>query len=139
MPQLKSCDLCPKTFVHSGSLSYHKKTHREAKEYDCLQCDESFKLESHLKTHSLTHTGEKSHKCVHCSFSCKNTSSLKRHVLKQHSEVKCKQCDFTCIGQVTLKTHAKTHTKPVIFKCNVCSKSFSQTSHLNKHKKSMHS
>ena len=53
MSKEKSCDLCPKAFASSSSLSHHKKTHSGVKKFSCVHCGKSFGENGDLKKHSL--------------------------------------------------------------------------------------
>lgn len=81
------------------------------KPYKCLQCLKSFVSSGVLKSHIRTHTGVKTYKCLICDTMFTTNGSLKRH-MSTHSEVRpfmCPYCQKTFKTSVNCKKHMKTH------------------------------
>ena len=81
------------------------------KPYKCIQCMKSFVSSGVLKAHIRTHTGVKSYKCLICDSLFTTNGSLKRH-MSTHSEVRpfmCPYCQKTFKTSVNCKKHMKTH------------------------------
>lgn len=81
------------------------------KPFKCLQCTRSFVSSGVLKAHIRTHTGLKAYKCLICDSTFTTNGSLKRH-MSTHSEVRpfmCPYCQKTFKTSVNCKKHMKTH------------------------------
>ncbi|XP_023863960.1 zinc finger protein 646 isoform X1 [Salvelinus sp. IW2-2015] len=96
------CDLCGRSYRHSGSLLNHKKTHSEnlhhctlclqtfpdpialqvhsqMKRHCCPDCGKTFCLVSHLQSHMEVHSKERTLVCSPCHQSFPNPASYQQH------------------------------------------------------------
>ena len=90
------------------------------KPYKCGQCLRSFVSSGVLKAHVRTHTGEKCYKCLICDATFTTNGSLKRH-MSTHSEVRpfmCPYCQKTFKTSVNCKKHMKTHRHELAMQVN---------------------
>ena len=81
------------------------------KPYKCVQCHKSFVSSGVLKSHIRTHAGTRAYRCVACDALFTTNGSLKRH-LSTHSETRpfmCPYCQKTFKTSVNCKKHMKTH------------------------------
>ena len=121
-----ACPLCDKRFIQSGNLKLHLAYHSGEKNHVCEICGKAFIQNANLKQHMLSHSGdgtsktrdskEKSHVCIICGLAYRLAGSLQRHMCSHTGE----------------PPPEKPH------KCNLCEKSFTQSSGLYIHKKNAH-
>ncbi|KAI9674752.1 MAG: zinc-finger protein [Caeruleum heppii] len=102
-------------FSQRGKLERHIQVHTGFKSCQCSICGNVFSAPQALAQHRRTHTGEKPYKCELCGKEFAQGSAL--------------------------TMHRRTHTKERPLKCDYpgCNKSFSESSNLSKHRKSMYS
>ena len=107
MANIRSCDLCPKTFASRSGLYFHNLTHTGDKRHKCDQCNKSFTKRHRWKEHVLTHIGEKLQKCTQCDYSSNCAANLRRHMKKHAGEksFQCNQCNYSSIGLARMKQH----------------------------------
>ncbi|XP_064651996.1 zinc finger protein 708-like [Lineus longissimus] len=99
---------CKRTFVVEYKLKYHMREHlniRESK-WECQQCGEKFCTEYRLKRHALCHSSTQ----FTCDV-CGNLSSSARHLL----------------------IHKKMHTQENNYQCQVCLKTYQNSSGFRSH------
>ncbi|XP_056265565.1 gastrula zinc finger protein XlCGF7.1-like isoform X2 [Pseudoliparis swirei] len=130
-----SCQVCKKTFKHSGSVQRHLLTHTREKPFSCSVCEKSFRRKSRLKLHMMMHTGEKPFSCSQCGRGFTERASLKRHMTIHTGEkpFSCSVCEKTFIHRGKLKGHMITHTGEKQFSCSVCTKYYTRMEHLKRH------
>lgn len=80
--------------------------------------------------------------CNICGHRCVTQQQLNNH-LTTHSREKKFKCDFPGCGKVfgvktALSTHKRTHTNEKPFACRWCGDSYSDSSNLSKHRKTVH-
>ena len=89
-------------------------------------------------------TGESIVKCPHCDYACLGQDHLDRHVRHRHGHIgrngryKCERCEYSTDKMSCMTQHHRTHTGERPFRCDDCSKAFSNRSALLKHRRSIH-
>ena len=93
------------------------------REHDCSLCDAKFNRVHHLKRHLRTvhHRDERYHFCDICHKSFGREDTMKKHRANH------------------LRSTPKTETSPLRCQCDICGQTFSNPSHLSRHKRSKHS
>lgn len=124
------CKECGKQFKSRAGLYEHIKQHNDHVRYRCDICGKSFRMKSHLEGHINSHDNNKPFGCGNCERTFCYKSSADRHYkrcLKRSedpNQPKCKKCGETFRTRNLLKEHlVKEHTE-VLYKCNVCGKSY---------------
>ena len=150
---LEQCAHCKKQFKNSVLFKRHMLVHSE-KEFDCDECPKKFSRKDLLKRHEKTvHLWDTSYnmkamlkdaqfmngyKCDRCGKFLLKSEQMIRH----HDEKKCiNECDIcgkTFKEKRFLMTHKMAHDGPSKFTCNLCEKSFSYKSGLQKHIRNVH-
>jgi len=142
------CDICPKSFYTITELKRHKNKHDGIKPFLCDQCPHASTSKSHLKEHKLGCHPEngpeemlKMFVCDICSKSFGTNERLKIHIHRQHVKndvFSCDQCSYATSHVTSMKNHKRTHTGERPYVCHICSKTFTQPQHLNRHIKGVH-
>ena len=79
--------------------------------------------------------------CSICGISFNKSSNFKRHFISMHSDVsyKCNECDLSFKRKDYLKTHTDSvHKKIRSYQCSACGERFNQSSHRNRHFRTVH-
>ncbi|KAI5252018.1 hypothetical protein E4T42_03883 [Aureobasidium subglaciale] len=110
--------------------------------WDGCEKDAPFGTKNHLDRHMQNHTRFKPFACNICGHRCVTQQQLNNH-LTTHSREKKFKCDFPGCGKVfgvktALSTHKRTHTNEKPFSCRWCGDSYSDSSNLSKHRKTVH-
>jgi uncharacterized Zn-finger protein len=103
--QLFKCKSCEKSYLTTGALKMHIRTHTLP--CKCKVCGKSFSRPWLLQGHYRTHTGEKPFKCEICYRAFADRSNLRAH-MQTHSFIKkyqCKSCDRTFSRMSLLNRH----------------------------------
>ncbi|XP_063437223.1 uncharacterized protein LOC134718551 [Mytilus trossulus] len=132
------CHICGRGFICAGYLRKHLKMHAGTRKWKCEVCDKKFTQSGALKKHMQTHTGEMPWACTFCDrrFACND--SLLQHE-KQHKGIvekffHCSLCPKTFTRASGKLIHMKTvHERLRPFKCDICTKTFSNRGNLQKH------
>ncbi|XP_075238381.1 uncharacterized protein LOC142334322 isoform X2 [Lycorma delicatula] len=127
------CSTCSKAFNSLGNLQRHYRTHTGEKPYVCSLCNSCFSQLSHLRQHHQTHTDEKL-ECPICSVCISNDRNFKRHMKLHTGErpFKCDTCSATFTQQSHLKKHSRTHNNTV-YACSNCKASLSDLNEYKEH------
>lgn len=152
------CDICKRYFGQKSQIQTHMNTHYPKAYRSCSLC--SIKCENNICLyHGKSNTSE-INPCYICGEKCIGVTKLLEHVESKHKDngrYKCNACNITfmkvgcflkhyessvhatgkcfiCSKVVkNMELHMRIHTNTRPFKCTFCSKSFTQTSHLNAH------
>ena len=91
LPNIYSCDNCPKKYMCNRSLLRHKKhQHPEDpnKLFKCNHCPQVFTNCSSFSHHTHTHSKEALFRCSKCGSRHKNGTSLSMHIKRIHKQDK---------------------------------------------------
>ena len=133
------CNLCDSKFSTKGYLDRHKIAH-DNQYFECHLCGSTLKGKYPFNEHVKSH--ETSLKCSQCEKVFNRTAEFNKHMALTHSEKKerisCKECDSTFKANEYLRKHMKyRHSVKDAgrWKCETCSKTFSQQGSLIVHKR----
>ena len=115
--------------------------------YKCDLCGKSFTLEKYLLNHQKRiqfHERLNEINCGVCNLSFNSVVKLRKHQrdahdLEDRKDKKCSYCQKCFTTDSILKTHVNAvHEKTIIYKCDICSKSFLYQYHVKLHKQKDH-
>ncbi len=131
---------------HSNGTSVGRKSNSNdtVDEYECDICSKKFNSKNKIRQHLPTHINEGRRKflCVACGSLFCTKFGLTQHISAIHDREQrfhCTRCDRRFAHKHNLKTHMNRHNGHRPYACNVCEKTFYDSSTLNVHTKSVHS
>ncbi|KYB28575.1 zinc finger protein 236 [Tribolium castaneum] len=125
-----TCPICNISFQRLASLKSHLMLHQVEELCTCEECGAEFEKEEELEKHFHSHlenTAKENNNlvCTYCSVQLDDQKSYKEHI-SHHVKVK----KMVLSGKKSRKTHGNKEYPHV---CNICSKSFSRVSLLERH------
>ena len=138
------CQHCDKTFTQIASVVGHVRSVHEGKRpHQCKHCGDNFKRRAHLDGHVIAvHSEERPHDCSICNKKFSTTTTLRSHILTHSlSRVKshvCEDCGVKFLQKESLVQHTQAVHEGVRYPCEICDKTFTTKSSVNKHKHRKH-
>lgn len=135
-PTSFACDTCNASFTSFPEYNQHKKSHGKQR-YQCDICERWFSKRYYIKAHMAIHAGIKHFECLLCPKRYSNQGNLDRHVRVFHDKQRdydCDMCGKSFSQSTTLRQHRSTHLEERNFECEVCQKSFKTAEYLKLHK-----
>ena len=135
------CKTCGKVYSNPNALTRHMYSHRQNKEFECMDCYERFTFESELASHRMKHRKRPSFKCMFpgCEKLFKWMSELNSHVVTHSGKIQhCKKCDYETNNPRQLRDHQRCHSKELRYKCKYCGERFKYTSGRKRHTDKYH-
>ena len=161
--QRLKCSYCQKYFDEKSDLERHLNEHKNDRSFTCKICnsrvEEYSRLSNHLEEiHQVIFERAKGvYVCIKCETELHSSNELIEH-LKKHDakesepmvEVKnidnlrmpksfnCKFCSTTFAFKSLLQKHESSHSNEKPFHCQLCTRNFKLSFHINQHLKNNH-
>ncbi|XP_065722098.2 zinc finger protein 2 [Drosophila suzukii] len=150
------CDQCGQAFRMSHNLQMHMLRHSRIKNYQCSECPKTF-YDAYMRNMHIRirHRGESPFACRFCSETFAYAGARQKHESEVHNAAprlivkrinpkpmpkpredvryQCKLCHKHYASKYALGWHIKSHTDANAFKCQQCSKSYSDPNKLKRH------
>lgn len=138
------CTECNKQYTSRKGLLRHIQVH-EGKKYLCDICPKKFYRREHLKIHVAKHNMIKPYKCTRCTKRFIKEEQLNNHLPKHDRTFKknketdsskrflCEICSKSFTQSTTLIAHLRAHNGIKPFVCEVCSRPFTTNAYLKMH------
>ncbi|XP_011647293.1 zinc finger protein Xfin-like [Pogonomyrmex barbatus] len=138
------CTECNKQYTSRKGLLRHIQVH-EGKKYLCDICPKKFYRREHLKIHVAKHNMVKPYKCTRCTKRFIKEEQLNNHLPKHDRTFKknketdsskrflCEICSKSFTQSTTLIAHLRAHNGIKPFVCEVCSRPFTTNAYLKMH------
>ncbi|XP_017083889.2 zinc finger protein 845 [Drosophila eugracilis] len=150
------CDQCGQAFRMSHNLRMHMLRHSRTKNYQCTECPKTFYDAYMRNIHiRIRHRGETPFACRFCSETFAYAGARQKHESEVHNAAprlivkrinpkpmpkprenvryQCKLCYKHYASKYALGWHIKAHTDANAYKCQRCSKSYSDPTKLKRH------
>lgn len=102
--------------------------------HECIDCHKSFVSYSNLKEHMQSHFSKSKNKCYQCSKEFTSLFFLQNHMTKHTDEKKKTNPQLTKSGKYTgRKSNMQYNKNNPSYKCQMCEKSFTSISGIDKH------
>ena len=140
------CGNCSNKYVSSYLLKKHLPSHLLVKPFKCDKCTKRFSDDRGLKEHYPIHSNVK-FSCDECNKTLPTNRRLERHIkthTNEHKEKLKNDIKYFCLkckdtngfrNRSGLSDHDRKHTGEKPFVCDVCNKSFGQSTGLWMHKR----
>ncbi|XP_076685347.1 uncharacterized protein LOC143377672 [Andrena cerasifolii] len=138
------CTECNKQYTSRKGLLRHIQVH-EGKKYLCDICPKKFYRREHLKIHVAKHNMIKPYKCTRCTKRFIKEEQLTNHLSKHDRTFKknketdsskrflCEICSKSFTQSTTLIAHLRAHNGVKPYVCEVCSRPFTTNAYLKMH------
>lgn len=138
------CTECNKQYTSRKGLLRHIQVH-EGKKYLCDICPKKFYRREHLKIHVAKHNMIKPYKCTRCTKRFIKEEQLNNHLPKHDRTFKksketdsskrflCEICSKSFTQSTTLIAHLRAHNGIKPYVCEVCSRPFTTNAYLKMH------
>ncbi|XP_029665616.1 zinc finger protein 845-like [Formica exsecta] len=138
------CTECNKQYTSRKGLLRHIQVH-EGKKYLCDICPKKFYRREHLKIHVAKHNMIKPYKCTRCTKRFIKEEQLNNHLSKHDRTFKknketdsskrflCEICSKSFTQSTTLIAHLRAHNGIKPYVCQVCSRPFTTNAYLKMH------
>ncbi|XP_035723992.1 zinc finger protein 845-like [Vespa mandarinia] len=138
------CTECNKHYTSRKGLLRHIQVH-EGKKYLCDICPKKFYRREHLKIHVAKHNMIKPYKCTRCTKRFIKEEQLTNHLSKHDRPFKknketdsskrflCEICSKSFTQSTTLIAHLRAHNGIKPYVCEVCSRPFTTNAYLKMH------
>ncbi|XP_078040166.1 uncharacterized protein LOC144471720 [Augochlora pura] len=138
------CTECNKQYTSRKGLLRHIQVH-EGKKYLCDICPKKFYRREHLKIHVAKHNMIKPYKCTRCTKRFIKEEQLTNHLSKHDRTFKknketdsskrflCEICSKSFTQSTTLIAHLRAHNGIKPYVCEVCSRPFTTNAYLKMH------
>ncbi|GFQ69652.1 zinc finger protein [Trichonephila clavata] len=138
--QKYQCEACPKYFYTKAELIRHNRVHTGERPYGCDVCSKRFKTEVgdefnqdfilQIVTQSHTHIAfDFLQRSQSNTFSTSSNIVLRKETFQSYP---CHVCNKLFNRKDNLERHLRVHTGEKPFKCEICSRSFTNTARLPK-------
>lgn len=134
---LSKCDQCDRSYTKPSDLQAHRRSHSNAKNFECKICGRRYKSLGNLNHHAKTHDVKKPYTCEICSQGFIRKDFFETHINshKDNKPYKCEKCNKGFLSKSYLQVHLKWHLDKIKkVTCPICHKTYSQR--LNVHMRS---
>ena len=141
------CKFCSAGFYEASTLKKHVIiNHEKRKDFKCVLCNKACSLQGDLNRHyRQKHFQQEVQVCDLCGKSFEKANALHLHKEGVHGskidKFKCDLCDRMFCSRKRVSEHRRIHgpkRKRILIDCTKCDKSYSDSSELRRHMKSMH-
>jgi len=135
----KMCTRRGYCFTSQEFLDVHTKVYHEQvidRPFKCSKCPKSFNFKIKWLEHENQHLGNETCICEHCGKEFQAKSRLRIHIKSQHGETQiftCDICQRTFPNSSGLARHKKLHLPDNPYMCSTCGKTFKLQNYLTIH------